>query len=126
MFPSLSGGDKMSSSEPNTTIFTTDNPKTVRKKIGQAFTGGAVSVEEQRKNGGRPDICAVFKYNYILFEPNDEAIDILSERCRKGEVLCGECKQILTERITKFLEVHQQKREEAKERVQDFMLSSKC
>jgi len=126
MFPSLSGGDKMSSSEPNTTIFTTDNPKTVRKKIGQAFTGGAVSVEEQRKNGGRPDICAVFKYQFILFEPSDEAVDALAERCRKGEVLCGECKQILTERITKFLEVHQQRREEAKEKVQDFMLSSKC
>jgi tryptophanyl-tRNA synthetase len=126
MFPSLNGGDKMSSSEPNTTIFTTDNAKTVKRKIGQAFTGGAVSVEEQRKNGGRPDVCAVFKYQFILFEPEDAALDQMAERCRQGEILCGECKQILTERVLRFLEVHQQRREEAKERVQDFMLSSKC
>jgi len=122
MFPGLTGGDKMSSSVPGSTIYTTDAPKEVKKKIGNAFTGGAVTVEEQRKNGGKPEACAVFKYNFYLFEPDDKAVEEQAEKCRKGEVLCGECKKLLTERIVKFLEVHQQKREEAKDKVQDFML----
>ncbi|MDR1954579.1 MAG: tryptophan--tRNA ligase [Candidatus Methanoplasma sp.] len=115
MFPGLGGGDKMSSSDEFGTIYTTDPPKDVKKKVGRAFTGGCVSVEEQRKKGGNPEVCAVFKYNYFLFEGNDEKINTLAEKCRKGEILCGECKQILTERINVFLEKHQAKREEAKE-----------
>jgi tryptophanyl-tRNA synthetase len=126
MFPGLNGGDKMSSSVPNSTIYTTDPPKEIKKKIGNAFTGGAVTVEEQRRDGGRPEICAVFKYQFFLFESDDKAVDDLAQRCKKGEVLCGECKKLLTERITMFLEEHQRKREEARERVQEFMMDPKC
>jgi tryptophanyl-tRNA synthetase len=122
MFPGLQGGDKMSSSRPNTTIFTTDPPKVVKKKIGQAFTGGAVSVEEQRRTGGKPDVCAVFKYNYYLFEEDDAKVNEMAEKCRKGEVLCGECKVALAEKINRFLEVHQEKRERAKDTIQDYMM----
>jgi tryptophanyl-tRNA synthetase len=122
MFPGLQGGDKMSSSQPNTTIFTTDSPKVVKKKIGQAFTGGAVSVEEQRKTGGKPDVCAVFKYNYYLFEQDDAKVNEMAEKCRKGEILCGECKVALAEKINRFLEVHQEKREKAKDVIQDYMM----
>ena len=32
-----------------------------------------------------------------------------------GEILCGECKVALTQKINVFLEAHQAKREEAKE-----------
>jgi len=126
MFPGLTGGDKMSSSVPGSTIYTTDNAKEIKKKIGNAFTGGAVTVEEQRKNGGRPEVCAVYKYNFFLFESSDEAMVEMAERCRKGEVLCGECKKALTEKIVKFLEVHQEKREKAKDQIHDFMLHETC
>ena len=61
------------------------------------------SVEEQRRLGGRPEVCSVFKYQYYLFEKEDKALDELAERCRKGEILCGECKQLLTQRINEFL-----------------------
>jgi len=122
MFPGLSGSDKMSSSQPDTTIFTIDPPKVVKKKISNAFTGGAVSAEEQRKSGGKPEICSVFKYQYYLFEPEDKEVDSLTERCRNGQILCGECKKLLTERLIKFLEEHQRKREEARSKVEDFML----
>ena len=119
MFPGLSGGDKMSSSDENATIYTTDNPKAVKTKVGRAFTGGCVSVEEQRQKGGNPTVCAVFKYNYYLFEDDDKKVDELAERCRKGEILCGECKVALTNKINAFLEVHQAKREEAKSVIKD-------
>ena len=115
MFPGLSGADKMSSSDENATIYTTDTPKAVKKKVGRAFTGGCVSVEEQRQKGGNPDVCAVFKYNYYMFEHDDKKLEEMIHKCRNGEILCGERKQALTEKINVFLEDHQAKREEAKE-----------
>lgn len=126
MFPGLSGGDKMSSSDENATIYTTDSPKAVKKKVGRAFTGGCVSVEEQRKCGGNPSVCAVFKYFYFLFEPDDGKMDELIDKCRSGGILCGECKMLLTDRINAFLEKHQENREKAKDVIQgmafeDFM-----
>ena len=113
----------MSSSIPETTIFTTDPPKLLKKKIANAFTGGAVSAEEQRKTGGKPEVCAVFKYQFYLVETDDQKIDGLADRCRKGEILCGECKKQLADKLVHFLEEHQRKREEAKSKLDDFMMN---
>jgi tryptophanyl-tRNA synthetase len=44
------------------------------------------------------------------------------EKCRKGKIMCGECKKELAERIKKFLAEHQKKREEAKKIINKFML----
>ena len=117
MFPGLSGGDKMSSSDRNATIYTTDNPKEVKKKVGQAFTGGRVTVDEQREKGGNPEICAVFMYFFYMFEADDAKLNQRAEKCRAGGILCGECKKELTSRINVFLEEHQAKREKARETV---------
>lgn len=122
LFPSLLGGDKMSSSVPEATIYTTDTPREVKRKVGKALTGGAVSVEEQRKNGGNPDRCMVYRYFYYMFEPDDEKLKRIHDECVNGERLCGECKMELTEKINAFLKKHQEKREEARERVEEFML----
>jgi tryptophanyl-tRNA synthetase len=119
MFPGLSGSDKMSSSDPLSTIYTNDNPKEVKKKVGKAFTGGCVSIDEQRVKGGNPEVCAVFKYNYYLFENDDAKLNEITTKCRNGEILCGECKVALTEKINVFLEEHQKKREKAKDVIND-------
>jgi tryptophanyl-tRNA synthetase len=119
MFPGLSGSDKMSSSDPFSTIYTTDNAKEVKKKVGKAFTGGCVSIDEQRVKGGNPEVCAVFKYNYYLFEKDDEKLKELTMRCKGGAILCGECKVALTEKINTFLAEHQEKREKAKDVIHD-------
>lgn len=119
MCPALNGGDKMSSSDENATIYTTDSPEQVKMKIGRAFTGGCVSIEEQREKGGNPEICAVFKYNYYIFEHDDVILNKMADKCRRGEILCGECKVALTQKINVFLETHQAKREEAKEIVKN-------
>ncbi|MCK9323747.1 MAG: tryptophan--tRNA ligase [Candidatus Methanomethylophilaceae archaeon] len=115
MCPGLNGGDKMSSSDPMATIYTTDTAKDVKKKVGKAFTGGCTTVEEQRAKGGNPEVCAVFKYNYYLFEKDDNKINDMIVKCKAGEILCGECKMALTNKINVFLEEHQSKREAAKE-----------
>ncbi|MHA1556148.1 MAG: tryptophan--tRNA ligase, partial [Candidatus Heimdallarchaeota archaeon] len=54
-FPGLAEGGKMSASQPETCIFTTDTPKQAKKKVMSAYSGGRATVEEQRKLGGEPD-----------------------------------------------------------------------
>jgi len=121
MVPSLAGGDKMSASAPQTSIFTTDAPKAAKKKVMGAFTGGAATVEEQRKSGANPDVCSVFSYYYYLFEYDDAKLAEIEQRCRSGAMLCGECKMALAEKVEKFLAAHQERREAAKDRINDFI-----
>jgi tryptophanyl-tRNA synthetase len=120
--PGLGKGGKMSASEPETSIFTTDPPEVVKRKIWNAFTGGRATVEEQRKLGGDPSICTVFQYYFYLFEKNDGKLAERERRCRNGEVLCGECKADLIERVNIFLEEHQKKREKAKNILEKFYI----
>ncbi len=121
MLPSLAGGDKMSASAPQTSIFTTDAPKAAKKKVMGAFTGGGATVEEQRKSGANPDVCSVFSYYYYLFEYDDAKLAEIEQRCRSGAMLCGECKMALAEKVEKFLAAHQEKREVARDRINDFI-----
>ncbi|MEM5778114.1 MAG: tryptophan--tRNA ligase [Candidatus Aenigmatarchaeota archaeon] len=120
--PGLGKEGKMSASEPDTAIFTVDTPKDVERKVMKAFTGGKDTIEEQRKLGGNPDVCSVYQYFYFLFEPNDEKLKERYENCKKGKILCGECKKELAERIKKFLAEHQKNRENAKKIIDKFML----
>ena len=123
LMPSLQGSNKMSTStKADTTIFTTDDKKTVKKKVVNAFTGGMVSVEEQRKKGGNPDVCSVHAYHTYFFEPDDKKLAQLYVDCRSGKMLCGECKNILFDKVWKFLEDHQRKREKAKDTIEDFFV----
>ncbi len=120
--PGLAEGGKMSASQPDSAIFTTDSPETVTRKVSRAFTGGAPSVEEQKKNGGNPDICPIHKYYYYLFEEDDKAVEELYYNCKKGKLMCKDCKAELAVRINKFLAKHQKEREKAKKKIKDFLL----
>jgi len=118
--PGLGIGGKMSASQPETSIFTTDPPELVKRKIWNAFTGGKGTAAEQRKTGADPNICTIFQYFVYLFEEDTEKLTGRERKCKAGEVLCGECKAVLAERVNKFLAEHQKKREKAKNIVQEF------
>ena len=120
--PGLAEGGKMSASQPDTAIFTTDKPKTAVKKVMRAFTGGRDTVEEQREKGGRPEVCNVYAYYYFLFEENDVALVDRELMCKQGKILCGECKKELAKRVELFLTGFQKKREEAREVLDQFLL----
>ena len=120
--PGLAEGGKMSASQPETAIFTTDPPDVAAGKVMSAFTGGRDTVEEQRRLGGRPEVCNVYAYYYFLFEDDDTALREREAACRSGALLCGECKKQLAERVKAFLVDFQVKREKAKEVLDDFLI----
>jgi tryptophanyl-tRNA synthetase len=120
--PGLAEGGKMSASQPETAIFTTDPPKKAGKKVMKAFTGGRDTVEEQCKLGGRPAVCNVYAYYYFLFEADDQALVDRELACKKGEILCGECKKTLAKQVELFLTDFQKRREEAREVLDQFLL----
>jgi tryptophanyl-tRNA synthetase len=120
--PGLGRGGKMSASMPETAIFTIDPPELAKKKVMGAFTGGRATVEEQKRLGANPDICSVFAYDYFLFM-NDKEIEELRLNCLSGNIMCGECKQVLAERAGKFLMEHQEKREKAKDHFEEYLFN---
>jgi len=127
MIPALEGpGGKMSASSENGTIFTTDSPNTVKKKINKyAFSGGQSDVEQHRKLGGNPDVDVSYQYLRIFFEPDDNKLKSIHDDYKSGKMLTGELKGILIEKINSFLEVHQEKREKAKDQFEQFLFENK-
>ena len=119
--PGLGKGGKMSASEPETAIFTVDSKNVVHRKIMKSFTGGKATVQEQKKEGGTPEICPIFQY-YTVFLEDDKEIADIHQRCKSGDLLCGEDKLHLSEVIKVFLNKHQKKRKEAKKILEKFML----
>ena len=114
-------GEKMSSSKPESAIFLTDSPDEAKKKIMKSKTGGAVSLEEQKKNGGKPDECVVYElFLYHLIEDDKELMDIY-KTCKSGERLCGQCKKFASELIEKMLIDIKNKRKDAKEKIKDYL-----
>ena len=122
LLPSLLGGDKMSASDPQSSIYTTDPPKVVKKKLMNSFTGGRVSVEEQRRLGADPSICPVFWYQHYLFETDDAKLAEIERRCRSGELLCGEHKLQALEQVQRWLAAHQAARERARDHVEEYIM----
>ncbi|RNJ74699.1 MAG: tryptophan--tRNA ligase [Nitrosopumilus sp. D6] len=123
MIPGLEGpGGKMSASDSSNTIYTTDTPDMVKKKINKyAFSGGQPDVAEHRRLGGNPDIDVSYQYLRIFFEPDDGKLESIYTDYKSGKMLTGELKQILIEKINSFFQTHQKKREEARDKIQEFL-----
>lgn len=121
--PPLTGIEgKMSSSDSSKAILTTDSPAEVKKKIKKyAFSGGRDTIEEHRKKGGNPDVDVSFQYLKMFFEPDDEKLKKIYDDYKSGKILTSELKNILIEKINKFLVEHQKKRKLAEKRIDDFL-----
>lgn len=120
--PGLLADGKMSASIPESAVFTTDDASTAERKIMNSFTGGRVTVEEQRRLGGDAEICPIFQYEYFLLEPDDSKAEDIRQRCLRGELLCGEHKAAVAEKVKAFLREHQERRERAKGCLDEFMV----
>ena len=119
--PALSGSGKMSASD-GVTIYTTDSPEEVKKKINRyAFSGGQDTIEEHRKKGGNPDIDSAYQW-LTFFEDDDAKVKRIYDDYKSGKLLSGELKQILIDKLNAFLKEHQKNREKAKKQLDKFIV----
>ncbi|MBM3249361.1 MAG: tryptophan--tRNA ligase [Candidatus Omnitrophica bacterium] len=98
-------GRKMSKSY-NNYISLSEEPESIRKKIGNMFTDPArVRVSDP----GHPEKCNVHNY-YAVFAPEKKAG--VDELCRKAKVGCTDCKRQLAEILVSHLSPIREKRTE--------------
>ncbi len=116
-------GGKMSSSVPDSYISLTEDPKGAAKKVKRAKTGGRMTLEEQKKLGGEPDKCSVYEMFLFHLVDDDEELAQIYTECREGSRVCGNCKLLAAEKTEKFLKEHQELREVAKDRLDEYGLS---
>lgn len=120
----LAGDDgrpgKMSSSKPETSIFLTDDPKTVEKKLMRAVTGGRATEEEQRKHGADPTRCSVYEI-YLYHTADDKLLPVVYDECTTGKRLCGGCKKQCLELLQGQLKDLREKREASRHLVKEIV-----
>jgi len=119
-FPALQGAQtKMSASDATSSIFLTDTPNEIKKKINKyAFSGGQVDVETHRKLGGNTETDIA--YQYLKFFLDDDAeVEEIGEKYRKGELLTGEVKARIIQVLQELVAEHQGRRENATQEVVD-------
>jgi len=121
-FITLFSGDKMSSSKPDSAIFLSDPPEEAAKKILRAKTGGAVSVEEQKKTGGNPDACSVFDMLLAHLMDDEWRLSEIKEDCRHGNRMCGPCKKEAAEIMERFLKDFQEKKSAVGDSWKDYVV----
>ncbi|HMA82758.1 MAG TPA: tryptophan--tRNA ligase [Candidatus Thermoplasmatota archaeon] len=114
-------GEKMSSSKPESAIFLTDTSSEAKKKIMHAKTGGAVSLEQQKKEGGNPDDCMIYELFLYHLTDDDEELKEIYTTCKQGERMCGHCKKQAAERMGSILEDIAKKREHAEEIIEEYL-----
>jgi tryptophanyl-tRNA synthetase len=116
---------KSSSSGASKAILMTDDEKTVKNKINKyAFSGGRDTLEEHRKYGGNVEVdvaCQWLKY----FEENDIKLNEIYDKYSKGELLSGEVKSILIDKINKILKLHQERRKNSEKLLNKFIYKNK-
>ncbi len=121
--PPLSGTQGKMSSSGESSIFTTDDAETVKKKINKyAFSGGRDTLEEHRKLGGNPEVDVCFQYLRMLLEEDDKKLKKIYDDYKSGKLLSGELKKITIDKINEFLKEHQKKRKEAEKIIDKFIL----
>ncbi len=125
MAPGLLGDKVMSTTgdSKENALFLNDSPKEAERKLRKAFTGGRASVEEQRRLGATPEICSIWALWRTKFAPDPKEFEQLTQDCRSGALLCGECKGRLIERIGPFLAEHDAARERARSWLESTIIS---
>jgi tryptophanyl-tRNA synthetase len=110
-FPALQGPQtKMSASDPNSSIFMTDKPNQIKKKINShGFSGGKETEEEHRRLGGDTEVDVAYQYLTFFLE-DDEELERLGKEYRAGTLLTGQLKARCIQELQKFVAGFQERR----------------
>mgnify|MGYP001465498932 FL=1 len=114
-------GGKMSSSQPETTMFLNDSMKDIEKKIKSSFSGGQATVEEHRAKGGNPDVDVAFQYLRYFFEEDDKELERIRKEYVSGDLLTGEIKAICIEKASMWMERHHELKDQNQHLVKEFL-----
>jgi tryptophanyl-tRNA synthetase len=101
----------MSKRVPDSGFTLDDSPSAASRRVLTAFTGGRATTEEQRRLGGRADICPVYDLYRFHFAKDDDHVKLVYHECTKGIRLCGECKEEAAGLVKTFLQAHDKKRD---------------
>jgi tryptophanyl-tRNA synthetase len=99
----LTSGKMSSSAGVESSIYLSDKPEVGAKKVMTAKTGGGVTLEEHKKNGGKPEICTIFELFLYHFIEDDKELDRIFNDCKAGIWFCGQCKKLAKEYVSEFL-----------------------
>ena len=121
---SLQGPEKkMSSSQPNTSIFLTDTPEEAEKKLKTAYTGGLPLAKIQRELGGVPEVCSVFNLLNYHFLSDEESESMYTDYV-SGRLLSTELKERAILEVKAWLTEHAERREEAKKHIDEYIVKT--
>ena len=120
--PSLKGSEtKMSASDAESSIFLADTEKQIRKKIGNAFSGGQETRELHHELGGRTNVDIPYQYLTFFLEDDDE-LERIRAAYERGEMESGEIKKICTNELQAYVAAFQQRRKAVTDEVRDEFL----
>ena len=121
----LTGGSKMSKRVPESGFTLDDGPTEASRRVLSAFTGGRDTVEEQRRLGGRAEICPVYDLYRFHFATDESYVKTVYDECTGGIRLCGDCKREAAGLVRKFLESHHKKRDSMMEDARELLKRSR-
>jgi tryptophanyl-tRNA synthetase len=98
-------GRKMSKSYDNA-IYLSESSDEIAAKAAQMFTDPQ---RAKRSDPGNPEVCNVFEFHKLY--SNKETVDKIDHECRRAQIGCVECKQIMAGSLIKALEPIREKRE---------------
>ena len=114
-------GDKMSSSQPETTIFMDESFEDLERKIKRSFSGGQPTIEEHRRIGGDCSKDVAFQYLQFFFERDDNALLEIKSEYESGRMLAGEMKQVCRDKAWEWLQGLSERREMWSDRLDEFL-----
>ncbi len=98
-------GRKMSKSYDNA-IYLSESSDEIAAKAARMFTDPQ---RARRSDPGSPEVCNVFEFHKLY--SNKETVDKIDHECRRAQIGCVECKQIMADSLIKALEPIREKRE---------------
>jgi len=111
IMPGLDGSEKMSKRNPMSYFDLSEDLEDIRNKLMNAFTGGRVTAEEQRRLGGQTEICMIYLLAMYLFVEDDTIMQQIYKECVNGEILCGPCKERVCEFVLSWIKEHRKIKE---------------
>jgi tryptophanyl-tRNA synthetase len=102
-----------------------DTPNQIKNKINKyAFSGGKVSVEEHRAQGGDTNVDVSFQYLRFFLE-DDEELEKIRVAYEKGEMLTGELKAICIRELQKYVAGFQERRAKVDDKTVELFMAKR-